>query len=569
MLKTQKRYLDYLEQQGATLRNSLFHCPDTTGLREAIEFAELLVPVIGSFSAGKSSLINAFIGRDLLPVGIKPETELATELRHAEQERLEAVTREGRTLSFEIEEMASLKARAAEFSHLRLWVRSDALARIAPLVLVDMPGFDSTLENHNKAIANYIEKGTHYLVVVSVESGGITRSMERQIADIHELGRDFSLVLSKTNLRADSEVDEVATKIEEQAEDAFGSRRTVQRIGLDGAAQFSATLGAIEPERVVQNLFGTEVKRTYFEITESINATLAALKANSSDNAHAVDEMAAHLLRIERKREDLIADVEARYSASAVRRCVEEVGRALEQNMHELVEAGTSANRDALSRVVTEIVRGALIRKIKAQMNEIGQKIVTDFSLELGDIDALMSAYTSDGEWASHVTANASQLLEQAGHGFSRLGEILSNKDKAKAIYRVATTIVAVTTNVVFPLLELVIIFLPDLLAPFFEARRRETIENTIRTTVIPGIKSSLHDKLPEIFKEQVALVIGQVGAQFESAIADKKAAIEKLEQERRDHQNNLDQQDAQLRALQERLNALTNEYLNQSDLHA
>ncbi|KER71511.1 hypothetical protein HR51_14700 [Burkholderia cepacia] len=538
-------------------------------MREAIESAELLVPVVGSFSAGKSSLINAFIGRDLLPVGIKPETELATELRHAEQERLEAVTRDGRTLSFDIEEMASLKARAAEFSHLRLWIRSDALARIAPLVLVDMPGFDSTLENHNKAIANYIEKGTHYLVVVSVESGGITRSLERQIADIHELGRDFSLVLSKTNLRADSEVDEVVAKIEEQAEDAFGSRRTVQRIGLDGAAQFSATLSAIEPERIVQSLFGAEVKRTYFEITESINATLAALKSSSSDNADAVDAMASHLLKIERKREDLIADVEARYSASAVRRCVEEVGRALEQNMHELVEAGMSTNRDALSRAVTEIVRGTLIRKIKSQMNEIGQKIVADFSLELGDIDALMSAYTSDGEWASHVTANASQLLEQAGHGFNRLGKILSDKDKAKAIYRVATTIVAVTTNVVFPLLELVIIFLPDLLAPFFEARRRETIENTIRTTVIPGIKSSLHDKLPAIFKEQVAQVIGQVGAQFESAIAEKKAAIEKLEQERHDHQSNLDQQETQLRALQERLNALTHEYLDQGDLHA
>ena len=569
MLKAQKRYLDYLEQQGKTLQGTLIQYPRAEALREAIESTELLVPVIGAFSAGKSSLINALIGRDLLPVGIRPETELATELRHSEQERLEAITLDGQALTFDIEEMASLKARAAEFSHLRLWVRSDALARIAPLVIVDMPGFDSTLENHNKAIANYIEKGTHYLVVVSVESGGITRSTERQLADIHELDRDFSLVLSKTNLRADSEVDEIATKIEEQASDAFGSRRAVRRIGLDGAAQLELALGAIDPEHVIQNLFGVEIKHAYFEITESINATIAALKASSADNAHAIEEMAAHLQKIERKREDLIADVEARYSTSAVRSCVEEVGRALEQGMNELVEAGMSANRDTLSRAVTEIVRGALIRKIKAQMSEISQRIVADFSLELGDLNALMSAYTSDADWANHVTANASQLLEQASRGVSRLGEVLGNKDNAKAIYRVATTILAVTTNVVFPVLELVIIFLPDLLAPFFEARRRETIERNIRTEMIPGIKSSLHEKLPEIFKEQVALVIGQVSAQFESAIAEKKAAIETLEQKRREHQGNLDQQGAQLRALQAQLNALADQYLNQGDSQA
>ena len=43
------------------------------------------VPFVGDFSAGKSSLINAFLGRqELLPTDITPETAVSYELWYAE-----------------------------------------------------------------------------------------------------------------------------------------------------------------------------------------------------------------------------------------------------------------------------------------------------------------------------------------------------------------------------------------------------------------------------------------------------------------------------------------------------
>ena len=42
------------------------------------------VPIVGDFSAGKSSLLNSFIGRNsLLPVDITPETAVAYELYYS------------------------------------------------------------------------------------------------------------------------------------------------------------------------------------------------------------------------------------------------------------------------------------------------------------------------------------------------------------------------------------------------------------------------------------------------------------------------------------------------------
>ena len=61
-------------------------------LAESIEKQELLVPVIGAFSSGKSSLLNSLLGNGgVLPTGIAPETALAAELRYDVTERIEAV----------------------------------------------------------------------------------------------------------------------------------------------------------------------------------------------------------------------------------------------------------------------------------------------------------------------------------------------------------------------------------------------------------------------------------------------------------------------------------------------
>ncbi|MGB4104408.1 MAG: dynamin family protein, partial [Candidatus Microthrix parvicella] len=51
-------------------------------LAERLSEGDFRVAVCGGFSNGKSSLINALIGEDLLPVGVLPVTSIATEVRH-------------------------------------------------------------------------------------------------------------------------------------------------------------------------------------------------------------------------------------------------------------------------------------------------------------------------------------------------------------------------------------------------------------------------------------------------------------------------------------------------------
>ena len=57
--------------------------------KSAAERTELNLAVLGRFTAGKSSFLNHFVGRDLLPVGVVPVTSVITELRSGPQEQAE------------------------------------------------------------------------------------------------------------------------------------------------------------------------------------------------------------------------------------------------------------------------------------------------------------------------------------------------------------------------------------------------------------------------------------------------------------------------------------------------
>ena len=168
MLNTQRTYLNYLNAIFPVIADTALQSDELTRLQNDIQHTELLVPVIGAFSAGKSSLLNTFLGETILSVGLTPETELATELRYSSDPHLLAMRLDGSAERMDVTALATLKARAHEFTHLQLYLDNPRLKALPSLVLVDMPGFGSSLSNHNKAIAYYLPRGVPFIVVTHV-----------------------------------------------------------------------------------------------------------------------------------------------------------------------------------------------------------------------------------------------------------------------------------------------------------------------------------------------------------------------------------------------------------------
>ena len=118
MLKTQSTYLNYLKSILPLIVETSIQPDEVTRLQNDIEHTELLVPVIGAFSAGKSSLLNAFLGENVLGIGLTPETELATELRYSNDPHLLAIRLDGSSERLDVSALAGIKT--VSYTHLTL-----------------------------------------------------------------------------------------------------------------------------------------------------------------------------------------------------------------------------------------------------------------------------------------------------------------------------------------------------------------------------------------------------------------------------------------------------------------
>ena len=540
MLQIQTTFLHYLKEvdnkiNSITLSEQIKRTFNFKVLTETITDVELIIPTIGTFSAGKSSLLNSFLGDDYLPVGITPETALATELRYSTEEYIEAVKAEGTFEKYAITDIEAIKNKASQFKFLRMYINNENLKAIEPLILVDMPGFESPLDLHNQAILEYINKGVHYIVLTSVEEGTITRSMLRQLSEIQEFERDFSFFLSKANLRSQSEINEIRQTVKEQIDEHFNVSRDVLPIGNNGGDSLQKILTQIDPERLFKNLFMTILKEQYYTINEAINISISALGKSKDENNNAILELKQAIENLSKKRDGMLEEAKDRYSDIQINRIVESVGTELSNNVGEIVATAQRGGQDALSQAISEIVRHSLVRKLKESMSDISNEIVDKFSDNLSNINESMSDFTLSENWLDKMTETTKILCNSAQGGLNTIVNQRKNQEKSD-IYKTVTTILLVITHFLVPIMEIIIIFLPQILSGFFKKQQQkkqaEQIRNTLLQQIIPAMKKELRTHLAKIFTKHVQEMIVGISHQFEGIIQEKQDIIASTQQD-------------------------------------
>ena len=112
------------------------------------------------------------------------------------------------------------------------------------------------------------------------------------------------------------------------------------------------------------------------------------------------------------------------------------------------------------------------------------------------------------------------------------------------------------------PLIELAIIFLPNILAFINEGRQREQLRQKIVTEVIPSVKRELRDRLPALLSEQMDALVTQVSSEFEREISEKQSVINEISSNRQQTAQAAEQQIEHLTRVGEALRKLASETL-------
>lgn len=535
MLGTQKEYVQICDNVHSAIRELDLSEEITSvieDLRAQLGEAELVVPVIGSFSSGKSTLLNSFLGETVLPVGITPETSIATELRYSPNACIEAIRSDDQVERFSIDEFDRVKDNAHNYKYVKLYLPNNGLKSISPLVPVDMPGFDSPLDLHNRAILTYIQRGSHFVVLTSVEDGNITRSMIRQLDEVYQFRRGFSSFLSKANLRTQDEVSEIVDYIDEQLKDGFGLDARTTPIGQEGGTDLERVLQKIDPETLFGQLYQPSIKSMCYDVMDELNTRISALKRTKEENEEVLAELASSREAVGKQASEMLASVQERYSNPAVQGIVAAVSRELSSSIDELVQGSMSGGGDAVSSQISELVRHTLLTEIRSTIEDAKRNIVGKLSSEVKNIGSLLN---DDGLVEERVAGFVDSVRflgiskkEQASDGFT--------PDKTHLL-QLGAAVAAITTSVVAPIVEAVIVLLPSLLKPLFsnmrEQRQREEIRQQLLTSVFPKVKADVQARTPGLVSEQIGGLIHAVEENLESEIEQKRQGIEASEAER------------------------------------
>ena len=179
--------------------------------REALSGLFLLV-IAGEFNSGKSSFINALLGEKVLPEGVTPTTDRINLLR------------QGPTVSENLLEAYLLE-------------RTHPASLLADLNIVDTPGTNAVIREHEELTRDFVPRSDLVLFVTSADRP-FTESERAFLEQIRAWGKKVVMVLNKVDLlEKPEEREQVIRFVRENAETVLGeapevfpvSARTAQK----------------------------------------------------------------------------------------------------------------------------------------------------------------------------------------------------------------------------------------------------------------------------------------------------------------------------------------------------
>ncbi|GAA7417923.1 hypothetical protein ID0985_12770 [Helicobacter pylori] len=371
VLRAQKDFVEFLEQVLEVLKEVEIDKTECSILLESIQKQQLVIPIVGNFSTGKSTLLNRFLEKSVLPTAITPETSLAAELHYSVNERIEAFSNnDEKAESFELNEQSfeAIKNNAAKYSYLKVYLNNEALKNSAPLVFVDMPGFNSPISSHTHAILEYLERGVHFVILTSVEKGALTKRMVRELKNLLEFDKGLSFILSKTNLRAPSQVEEVSHYIEEQIKDHIDLTTHLIRSDKDNNALLEIA-DKIDAEKLFGSLYLKRLKSLNSRLQNSLKSVIESFDYSKEKALEEIQALDLGVKDIEKTYEKLRANLEEEYSSVAVGSVVKKVIEDVREQKSYLAALINKPNE--LNSEIESIMQQSLIKNTKLEIEKI------------------------------------------------------------------------------------------------------------------------------------------------------------------------------------------------------
>lgn len=403
--------------------------------RASQQNANLLIPLVGEFSSGKTTLLNALTDSKKLETATKPTTATIYEI-HFGCNKCEAnvVLADGQVAHFD--DLGELKN--DQLSDAQIVTVFDTSTKVpSSTILVDTPGLSSPVVKHRQVLVDFLPSADAILLVVDINQQ-VTRSLTDFIDMIKLSKRPVYIVLTKSDTKSLSEIEAAKQYIAENC------KLPVQQVVVVSAAkenmsELYALFETIQKSKneILAKVDGQRIKDLAQILAKRIDEMLTASSSDENLDME-IRRQQLDLDKIKRNINKLIDSM-----ASDICEDGTKISRRFEDSMYEklgALVAGGSANMDNDALSVINNTASLLLSEYKNNIMGILKSKVQSAQGSDSEIpvESLMSIDLSEVQISG---LNYNLDLNSMGHEYDGL-----IKTGVIAVAAVATVAAAVAT---------------------------------------------------------------------------------------------------------------------------
>lgn len=180
-------------------------------LEERIRKGVFHLLVVGQFKRGKTCLLNALLGVNLLPVSVIPLTSIVTILTYGEQLVVEVNFLDGRVESADPKHLAEFVTEGGNPRNIK-GIREVIISYPSPYLkdgvrLIDTPGVGSVYRHNTDVAYQYLPKADAALFLLSVEQP-VSQAELDFLKDVKRYSGKIFFLLNKIDILSESEIGE-------------------------------------------------------------------------------------------------------------------------------------------------------------------------------------------------------------------------------------------------------------------------------------------------------------------------------------------------------------------------
>lgn len=358
-------------------------------MRSNQENARLILPLVGEFSSGKTTLINALTDCKKLETATKPTTATIYEV-HFGSESCHAKVLNEQNETIEVNDISSLKNEA--LCDAKVVTVFDTSTKVpSSTILVDTPGLSSPDPKHKQTLVDFLPKADAVLLVSDINQQ-VTRSMTEFVKTMTLSKRPIYMVLTKSDTKSATEVSAAKKYILDNIPIKFQGVACVSASNNDLTELYSifetiqkdknAILKLVNEQRV-QNCISVILSR----IEELLNSS-----SNDKDAENAIQKQKHELDKLKRNIDNLVESMRDDIFSSE-----RDIVRRFDDTIFDRLDtlaANKSANFDAEAVSIINCTSSLLFNDYKMNIQEmlkakVNEREGTDHSINLHSLSSL------------------------------------------------------------------------------------------------------------------------------------------------------------------------------------